>query len=88
MAKRVTFTIDDVLDRRIKEYQAKMMLDTNKAYRYSDAINDMLARVSDVSHRQVCSGILLICNSCIMLSSGESTRTWNGTGRFCRHGGT
>ncbi len=44
MAKRVTFTIDDVLDRRIKEYQAKMMLDTNKAYRYSDAINDMLAR--------------------------------------------
>ena len=43
MAKRVTIMIDDEVDRRVRQYQAQKMLDTNKAYRYSDAVNDLLA---------------------------------------------
>ncbi len=36
--------VDNELDRKIREYQAKTMLDTNRTYSYSDAINDLLAR--------------------------------------------
>ena len=44
MAKHVTIWIDGELDRRVREHQAKMMLASNKAYSYSAAINDLLAR--------------------------------------------
>ena len=44
MAKRVTILIDEELDRRVREYQAKMMLEGNKACSYSAAMNDLLAR--------------------------------------------
>ena len=42
--KRTTFTIDDELDRKVREHQARTMLATGKAYSYSDAINDLLAK--------------------------------------------
>ena len=44
MAKRVTIQIDEELDRRVREHQAGMMLASNKAYSYSAAVNDLLAR--------------------------------------------
>ena len=44
MAKRVTITIDEEVDRRVREYQVKKMLEDNKAYSYSDAVTDLLAR--------------------------------------------
>ena len=44
MTKRVTFMISDELDRKVRQFQAKTILVSNKAYSYSDAINDLLAR--------------------------------------------
>ena len=44
MKKRVTLMMDDEMDCRIREYQAKMMLERNGAYSYSDAVNDLLAK--------------------------------------------
>ena len=44
MAKRVTIMIDDELDRRIREHQARVTMERNKAYSYSAAVNDLLAR--------------------------------------------
>ena len=44
MAKRATILVDDGLDRRIREYQARKILEGNKAYSFSDAVNDLLAR--------------------------------------------
>ena len=44
MTKRVTFMINDELDRKIRQFQAKTMLGSNKAYSYSDAVNDLLTR--------------------------------------------
>ena len=44
MAKRVTIMIDEELDRRVREHQAQKMLERNKAYSYSAAMNDLLAR--------------------------------------------
>ena len=44
MAKRVTITIDDGLDRMVREHQARKILEGNKTYSYSDAINDLLAK--------------------------------------------
>ena len=44
MTKHATVTIDDELDRRVREYRARMMLASNKAYSYSAAVNDLLAR--------------------------------------------
>ena len=32
------------MDRKIREHQARVMLEDNKAYRYSAAINDLLAK--------------------------------------------
>ena len=43
MARRVTFLIDDGLERRVRGYQARKMLERNKACSYSDAVNDLLA---------------------------------------------
>ena len=44
MAKHVTIRIDDEVDRRVREYQAKKMLEGNKACSYPAAVNDLLAR--------------------------------------------
>ena len=44
MAKRVTVTIDDELDRMVREYRARMMLERNRACSYPDAVKDLLAR--------------------------------------------
>ena len=44
MLKRVTIMIDDEVDRMVREYQVKKMLEDNKAYSYSAAMNDLLAR--------------------------------------------
>ena len=44
MAKRVTVTIDEELDRGVREHRARMMLERNKACSYSAAMNDLLAR--------------------------------------------
>lgn len=44
MKKRITLMMDDELDRRIREHQAGMMLERNRTYSYSDAVNDLLAR--------------------------------------------
>ena len=44
MTKHVTFTIDDDLDRKIREYQATVMLERNRAYSFAAAVNDLLAR--------------------------------------------
>ena len=44
MKKRVTIMMDDELDRRIREHQARMMLERNGTYSYSDAVNDLLAK--------------------------------------------
>ena len=44
MTKRVTLMMDDELGRKIREYQAEVMLERNKAHRYSDAVNDILTR--------------------------------------------
>ncbi len=44
MTKRVTFTIDDDLYRRIRKYQARMMLVRDGTYSFSEAVNDILAR--------------------------------------------
>ena len=44
MARRVTFMIDDDLDRKVREYQTGVMQYSNKACSYSKAINDLLAK--------------------------------------------
>ena len=44
MAKRVTIMIDDELDGRVKEHRARKILECNRAYSYSAAMNDLLAR--------------------------------------------
>ena len=43
MAKRVTIMIDDELDRKIRERQVRMMLERNRMYSLSEAVNDILA---------------------------------------------
>ena len=44
MAKRVTPVIICEMDHRVKKYRARMMLERNRTYSYSDAVNDLLAR--------------------------------------------
>ena len=44
MLKRVTIMIDEEVDRMVREHRARKTLEDNKAYSYSAAINDLLAR--------------------------------------------
>ena len=44
MKKHVTFRIDDDLYRRIREYQARVALERDGTYSFSEAVNDILAR--------------------------------------------
>ncbi len=36
--------ISDDLDRKVREYQARTIQETNRAYSYSKAINDLLRK--------------------------------------------
>jgi len=42
MAKRVTIMIDEELDKKIRQKQAKMILQKQGTYSYSQTINDLL----------------------------------------------
>ncbi len=44
VAKHATILMDDELIRKIRKHQARMMLERNAAYSFSDAVNDLLAR--------------------------------------------
>jgi hypothetical protein len=44
MPKRTTILIDDDLDKKIREYQAKIMKKTNLSFSYSKAVNDLLRK--------------------------------------------
>ena len=44
MARHATLLIDDEVHRRVREHQARKTLERNKAYSYSAALNDLLAR--------------------------------------------
>ena len=44
MPRRITITVDDELDKKIRAYQAKRMKKDNSSYSYSRAINDLLKK--------------------------------------------
>ncbi len=44
MPKRTSIFIDDDLDKKIREYQAKIMKKTNSSYSYSKAVNDLVRK--------------------------------------------
>lgn len=44
MSKRVTIMIDDDLDKKLRQYQAKMIQQSTGAYSYSKAINEVLRK--------------------------------------------
>jgi hypothetical protein len=44
MGRRVTIMIDDSLDKKIRQYQAKIMQKENSTYSYSRAVNDLLQK--------------------------------------------
>ena len=46
MAKRVTIMIDDDLDKKLRQIQAKMIQKENKSISYSHVINTMLKNQS------------------------------------------
>jgi hypothetical protein len=44
MAKRITVMIDDDIDKKLRQYQAKMIQQSSGAYSYSKTINDVLKK--------------------------------------------
>ncbi len=44
MSKRVTIMIDDDLDKKLRQRQAKMIQQNNQSYSYSKTINDVLRK--------------------------------------------
>ena len=44
MGRRVTIMIDDSLDKKIKQFQVKVMQKKNSTYSYSKAVNDLLQK--------------------------------------------
>ncbi len=44
MAKRVTIMLDEDLDKKIRNKQAKMIQDIQSSYSFSSAINDVLRK--------------------------------------------
>jgi hypothetical protein len=44
MSRRVTIMIDDEQDKKIRNYQAKMITNLGTSYSYSQAIHDKLKR--------------------------------------------
>ncbi len=44
MAKRVTIMLDEDLDKKIRNKQAKMIQETQSSYSFSNALNDVLRK--------------------------------------------
>jgi hypothetical protein len=44
MAKRITVMIDDEVDKKLRQRQAKMIQQNNETYSYSKTINDVLRK--------------------------------------------
>jgi len=44
MGRRVTIMIEDNLDKKIRQYQAKVIQKENSTYSYSKAVNDLLQK--------------------------------------------
>ena len=44
MSKRITIMIDDDLDKKLRQRQAKMIQQINESYSYSKTINDVLRK--------------------------------------------
>ena len=44
MTRRISIIMDNDLDKKIRELQAKTMQKENRAYRYSKAVNDLLRK--------------------------------------------
>ena len=44
MSKRTSIVVDDDLDKKIREYQVKIMKKTNSSYSYSKAVNELLRK--------------------------------------------
>ena len=44
MLKRVTIIIDDDIDKKLRQYQAKMIQQISESYSYSKTINDVLRK--------------------------------------------
>jgi hypothetical protein len=44
MGRRVTIMIEDILDKKIRQFQAKMIQKENITYSYSKAVNDLLRK--------------------------------------------
>ena len=44
MSRRVTIMIDEELDKKIRQFQAKKMQKENITYSYSKAINDLIRK--------------------------------------------
>ena len=44
MGRRVTIMIEDNLDKKIRQFQAKMIQKENSTYSYSKAVNDLLRK--------------------------------------------
>ena len=44
MGRRVTIMIEDNLDKKIRQFQAKIIQKENSTYSYSRAVNDLLRK--------------------------------------------
>ena len=44
MSKRITIMIDDDLDKKLRQRQARMIQQSNETYSYSKTINDVLRK--------------------------------------------
>jgi hypothetical protein len=44
MSKRITIMIDDDIDKKLRQRQAKMIQQISKSYSYSKTINDVLRK--------------------------------------------
>jgi len=44
MGRRVTVMIEDGLDKKIRNYQAKILQKNNSTYSYSKAVNDLIRK--------------------------------------------
>ncbi|MGY5147764.1 MAG: hypothetical protein ACW9W4_07185 [Candidatus Nitrosopumilus sp. bin_7KS] len=45
MGRRVTIMIEDSLDKKIRQFQAKTIHKQNSTYSYSKAVNDLLRKI-------------------------------------------
>jgi len=52
MGKRVTIMIDDDLDKKLRQHQAKMIQQKQKSYSYSKTINEALRKSYLIRHAQ------------------------------------